>query len=126
MRPFTSFLLCICSNEGKVVNFKIIRSEGSEGASEYYISARRKFSTVRGLLDAYKKTPIRSKKSNNSKIYLLQPIPVDPSLEHTHKQQQQDKGQGSKVTCLCMFGYFNESLISNYRINTLTLQYYSS
>ena len=79
-----------CSQAGKVLNFKI-NCEGGD----YFIAPKRRFNTVIGLLDSYSSVPIKSKKAANEKIFLLQPIPVDPVLEQRHKQLLEEKGKSS-------------------------------
>ena len=76
------------SHAGNIMNFKI-NFEGEE----YYISSRRRFKTMKELLDFYKNSHIRSKKCGSDKIFLLYPIPVDRVLEQQHKQLLKDKGQ---------------------------------
>lgn len=81
-----------CSHGGKILNFKI-NCEGGE----YYISPRRRYKTPKALLDSYRNTPIRSKKSGTDKIFLVHPIPVDHVLEQKHKKLQEDKGQDPEL-----------------------------
>ena len=69
------------------MNFKI-NGEGNE----FYIAPKKRFNSVRALLDHYKKSPIRSKKYGNSKILLLNPIPVDRKQEDMFKQKLERKG----------------------------------
>lgn len=85
----TVLTLTLCSNSGKVLNFKIMNI----GGSEFYISPRRKFPSAMSLLQAYRSAPIRSKKTGSAKIFLLHPIPVDPTMELCHKKTKEDKGQ---------------------------------
>ena len=74
------------------MNFKINFEK-----NEYFISPRRKFASILELLEAYKNTPIRSKKMSSERILLLHPIPVDKSLEQQHKKLLEDKGQTHTV-----------------------------
>lgn len=79
-----------CSNGGKVLNFKIVDNVGVE----FYISPRWKFPSVSALLEAYKTTPIKSKRSASARVFLLHPIPVDPVMEHKHRMMLERKGKG--------------------------------
>ena len=72
-----------------MLNFKIV----DNGGREFYITPRRKFPSVQALLEAYKTTPIKSKKSASSKIFLLFPIPVDKAMEQRHKNLLETKGE---------------------------------
>ena len=69
------------------MNFKI-NSEGNQ----FYIAPKKRFDSVRALLDYYRTSPIRSKKYGNSKILLLSPIPVDKKQEDMFKQKLEQKG----------------------------------
>ena len=80
-----------CSHAGKAMNFKMCHEGGY-----YYIAPKRKFNTVKKLLEYYRRTTIKSKNVINEKIFLLQPIPVDPVLEQRHKQLLEEKG---KILC---------------------------
>lgn len=85
-----------CSNGGKVLNFKIVDS----GGQEFYITPRRKFPSIRALLDTYKTTPLKSKKHADCKIFLLNPIPVDRKLEERHKNVLENK---TKEKGMCLY-----------------------
>ena len=101
LRPYLYLCTCVsyhvkflvhfaCSQAGKVLNFKI-NCEGGD----YFIAPKRRFNTVIGLLDSYGSVPLKSKKAANEKIFLLQPIPVDPVLEQRHKQLLEEKSKTS-------------------------------
>ena len=69
------------------MNFKI-NGEGNQ----FYIAPKKRFNSVQALLDYYRTSRIRSKKYGNSKIFLLNPIPVDKKQEDIFKQKLEQKG----------------------------------
>ena len=75
------------SHGGRILNFKI-NVEGDQ----FYIAPKKRFNSARALLDYYKTSPIRSKKYGNSKILLLNPIPVDKKQEDMFKLKLEQKG----------------------------------
>ena len=83
------------SHGGQILNVKI-NSEGDQ----FYIATKKRFNSVQALLDYYKTSPIRSKKYGNSKILLLNPIPVNKKqdmFKQKLKQKLEQKGVSSIV-----------------------------
>ena len=82
----------LSSHGGRILNFKI-----NGDGTQFYIAPKKRYNSVHALLDAYKTTPIKSKKYEKQKIFLLRPIPVDKSKEESFKQKMEQKGK-------CIFG----------------------
>ena len=62
---------CCCSCEKSILNFKIHR-DASDG--KYFVTPKKKFSTVKELLETHRKVPLKSKARAGAKIFLLHPI----------------------------------------------------
>ena len=61
------------SCQGSTLNFKINRDQ-SDG--QYFVTPRRRYYTVKELLETHRKVPLKSKTKPGAKIYLVNPIPA--------------------------------------------------
>ncbi|KAL5515555.1 hypothetical protein EMCRGX_G000736 [Ephydatia muelleri] len=78
----------VISHLGKPSNFKI-----NWEAGQYYINAKKRFDTMKQLLEFYRSSPIKSKQKD-AEVYLVKPIPVDKELE----LQFEKEAEAKKVT----------------------------
>lgn len=58
--------------------------------NQYYINTKKRFDSVKQLLEFYRNAPIKSKQ-REEEIYLLYPIPVDMELELQFEKQAESK-----------------------------------
>ena len=79
------------SHLGKHSNFKINYENG-----QYFINTKKKFDSMKQLLECYHNAPIKSKQKD-TEIYLLFPIPADEELElQFEKEAEAMKGKGRR------------------------------
>ena len=87
---FLVFSIHRCQNS--VLNFKINR-DPTDG--KYFVTPKKKFSTVKELLEAHKTTPLKSKARAGAKIFLLHPITTEEvqAVMDVVKKQQEAQGR---------------------------------
>ncbi len=84
-------ILFLPSCENSILNFKINRDPND---GKYFVTPKKKFSTVKELLEVHQKFPLKSKARAGAKIYLLHPITktdIQMILEMVKQKQESNQ-----------------------------------
>lgn len=91
-------LLLFFSCGSSILNFKINQDANDR---KYFVTPKKKFSTVKELLETHKTSPLKSKARAGAKIFLLHPITateVQGVIDGLKQKQGQDQDQGTPAS----------------------------